>query len=368
MNTNKKKIYSVLLISFLVILEFVLRYLAAADIFPYQHHPASFHPVYWDDVDPVVGAWRYNNAVLRHNEPCFDVTYSTNSYGARDIERERHSSAVKRVVVLGDSFIEGFGIETEKRMTDVLEKKTGIEHLNFGAGGGFGSIQEWLLYENLASKYDHSDIFIFMLPRSDFSDNNPANFPKERYRPYLNKIDGEYKVYYTVDFDKRRNAFRGKSETIKNIIDNNVYIANFLRWSVREFKIRYGNKYKNISDNNSSIYDSFNKNDLELLLYTYRQILNIAGTRQVYLFTIPVEQDFNAAKRNGYNFKLVKELKSFSAMYTNLHYVDLLDDFLKHSEENGLEFRDYTLDCNPHWGERGNKFIADVVEDKVYKR
>jgi lysophospholipase L1-like esterase len=349
------------LIVFLILLEILLRILAAQGVFPYQRHPTSFKPVFWDDIHPIVGVWRHPDATLRHTSACFDVTYSSNAYGMRDAPRTKSSTALRRVVVLGDSFTEGFGVARAQRFTNRLEAQTGVEHLNFGSGGGFGSIQQWLIYEHLAADFDHSDVFIFMLPCNDFLDNNPDAYPADRYRPYLKKAGGGFKLYYTVDFSERRMEFRSPFETLKNIFDNTVYTANFLRWGVAEIQLATGLKQALPAVDATAYYDRYATEDIEILLYTYRRILRTAGTRRVYLFTIPIEADFNAARRNGYRFQLVSVLERFAEAHDNLYYRDLLVDFLGHSERHGIPYRAYTLGCDPHWGPLGHRVAADAV-------
>ena len=90
---------------------------------------------FWTDTNPAFGIWHRPNGHFVHQEGCFSLEYSTNSYGARDVERSLHSSQ-PRAVVLGDSIIEGFGLADQDRLTNILEKRTGREHLNFGVGGG----------------------------------------------------------------------------------------------------------------------------------------------------------------------------------------------------------------------------------------
>jgi lysophospholipase L1-like esterase len=363
---HPKKTIGVVLLFFLVVLEILLRVLAVYGIFPYQRYPTSFKPVYWDDIDPVIGTWRYPNAELRHISPCFDVVYRSNSYGARDVERERRSRAPRRVVVLGDSFVEGFGVKDDDRLTDMLEKRTGVEHLNFGSAGGFGSIQEWLTYKRLASRFDHTDLFIFTLPCNDFEDNDPSYYPADRYRPYLKGKNGQYELYYPVSFEKRQRFHRSRGTTIRNIIDNNVYLANFLRRAIREAKVGLGLKNRSLTGREAAFYDRFTREDLDKLFYTYEQILRIAGDRRVYLFTIPVEEDFNAALNRGYDFRLVTALKDFASKHPNLFYRDLLEDFVAHARRTGSRYRDYTVGCDRHWSRAGHQVAADAVHRFVY--
>ena len=83
------------------------------------------------DINPAFGAWHRPNGHFIHKSGCYSVEYDTNSYGARDVERSVHSSA-PRVIALGDSMIEGMGQPADKRLTNILEKETGREYLNFG--------------------------------------------------------------------------------------------------------------------------------------------------------------------------------------------------------------------------------------------
>jgi hypothetical protein len=125
-------------------------------------------PTFWADLNRYFGVWHRPHARFRHAEACWDVTYQANSYGARHVERPTRSSAHRRHVVLGDSFIEGYAIPDGERLTDRLNVSRDEEFLNFGTGGAFGTVQELVLYRTLASSFEHSDVLLFVLPVNDF--------------------------------------------------------------------------------------------------------------------------------------------------------------------------------------------------------
>ncbi len=85
---------------------------------------------YWWGDHPEFGVWRYPNAEFHHRASCFDVRYHANSVGMRDRERPLET-ADHRVVVLGDSFMEGWGINDSERLSNRLEQATGVPHMNF---------------------------------------------------------------------------------------------------------------------------------------------------------------------------------------------------------------------------------------------
>src|SRR5687767_4875494 len=47
--------------------------------------------IFWRDVNPDFGVWHLPNSATRHTKSCFDVTYRSNSHGARDPERALQS-------------------------------------------------------------------------------------------------------------------------------------------------------------------------------------------------------------------------------------------------------------------------------------
>jgi len=221
-----------------IFLEIVCRILVSTGLLYHETYPTTSRPGFWASIDPVVGIWRYPNASLHHVTDCIDQNYPTNSVGARDPERSLQSSDQRRAVVLGDSMVEGHGVARSDRMTDILEVATGVEHLNFGTSGHFGTIQEWLFYKEYASKYDHSDVFVFILPANDFEDNDINEFSRRAYRPYLrDSTDGDgMEVYYPVEFDQRDTSSRAPSTIFKNTLDNNIYVFNALRLGLHAWK------------------------------------------------------------------------------------------------------------------------------------
>src|ERR1700704_4339500 len=71
---------------------------------------------FWADINPAFGTWHPPNGHFFHKSGCYSVEYITNSYGARDVERSLHSS-LPRTIMLGDSFVEGYGLPAEDRLS-----------------------------------------------------------------------------------------------------------------------------------------------------------------------------------------------------------------------------------------------------------
>src|SRR5579862_1040237 len=135
------------------------------------------------------GAWHEPNRDDRQEGRCFSVAPHSYSEGARDRERVVDGDP-HRTVVLGDSFAEGWGVEAQERLSDLLEARYHREFLNFGVGNDVGPLQYQILYEQLAAKFAHDRVLIMFLPDNDFTDNDAdywrrfrPDYPV-RYRPY----------------------------------------------------------------------------------------------------------------------------------------------------------------------------------------
>lgn len=340
--------------------EVLCRALVGLGYLPYHPYPTTREPRFWDDLSPSWGVWHLPDATLHHVSTCFDVVYRSNGAGMRDRDRTLTSTATRRVVVLGDSFVEGYGVADGARMTDRLEESSGVEHLDFGCAGDFSTVQQWLLYRDLASSYDHTEVMVFVLPFNDARENDPARFPADRYRPYLVRGEsGELEVRYPVPFEERHRERRSDLDIVKNTAANWFYLYNVARRVVRQ--LRSDPDIWLLRPGGEPSYDSYDDDDVASTLYALDEIAEIAGDRTVHLFTIPTLYDFEAGRNGRTDFRVPRELRAFAAARENVDFTDLLPAFVEHAREHGHEFLDYVLPCDGHWNARGHRVAADAV-------
>lgn len=144
---------------------------------------------FWGDFDRAAGRWRLPNDTLSDVICTGDTVHlKTNQFGMRDRERTlQNLSGRKRVVLLGDSFVEGYIVEAQQRYSDILENRTRCEHLNFGVNSA-SVINYYLTYKSLARRFEHDVVLISLLPANDFEDyqlgkkQELLSYPI--YRPY----------------------------------------------------------------------------------------------------------------------------------------------------------------------------------------
>jgi len=320
---------------------------------------AKNYPYQIADLNPVWGTWHYPEQ-FKFKGDCFNVPYNINSYGARDKERNIKSTDSNRVLVLGDSFIEGFGIEEKERFSNILEAETGTEFLNFGCSD-FGTAQEYLLYKNLASKFTHSTILLGILPMNDFYDND-INYHKGlydgyvRYKPYYVKNNETYQLVY-ADSNFQNSTFNKEGYLSKN---NSVKgtLSRFLRAYTAWFNVldyfRHVKKRNPYYSKNYSGFVNYKKTDIEKLSFLIKQIKSVTQNKRFIVFTIPIESEIKRYQQDGQN-PLAKELQKL-CKESKIEFMDLLPFYA------GKQIKDYFLPCNPHWNSEGNKFAAEILK------
>ncbi|MBF0584755.1 MAG: hypothetical protein HQL80_11060 [Magnetococcales bacterium] len=344
-----------------------IRLLSAYDVLHIKTYPVDVQPRFIDVIDPVVGMWHHAAVSgYAHTLPCRTAFYSTNAQGARDPARAEQSAQF-RVVVLGDSFIEGRAVSDGDRLTDRLERTFQRPFLNFGCAG-FSPIQEWLIYEKLASRFDHQEIHLYILPANDFDDMNP-DFPitNRFYRPYLRHSGQSFELYYTKKFNKDlRTTDLSVSKRIMNILSNNWYTYNVIRQGVAAIRQRKLNTTtRNTPDRPGSYSNRPADELLDYALYSYGNIIKQAKGRPVRFFIIPDPVDFRVLRSSGYHFPLIDRLLAIQQQYDNVTVHDLLPDMNAELERRNLEIADIFVPCDGHWNELGHELAALSVASVV---
>jgi len=110
-------------------------------------------PKWVPDRQDRVNFWRYDallgwsqtpNQEGRLNHPEFSVDIRINSLGLRDDEYPVERTAKRRMLVLGDSFGWGFGVEQEQRLTEIIEGLHPEWEIINASVSGYGTDQEFL--------------------------------------------------------------------------------------------------------------------------------------------------------------------------------------------------------------------------------
>ncbi|OGM17346.1 hypothetical protein A2V61_00350 [Candidatus Woesebacteria bacterium RBG_19FT_COMBO_47_8] len=138
---------------------------------PWKVRPFTLHSRYIFDAD--VGRWHQPNSVASHYGACYAVDeVRFNSFGMRDKERSKKKDKF-RIAIFGDSMIEGAHVKDEQTVNRVIEDllKGKVECLNFGVSG-FGTGQEYVLYEKKAKEFNPDLVIVGFFAKNDVRDNS----------------------------------------------------------------------------------------------------------------------------------------------------------------------------------------------------
>ena len=335
---------------------------------------------FWGDFNEVFGKWRLPNDSLQKIR-CEDnkiLCYQTNSVGARDKERSfKNTTNKKRIAVMGDSFVEGIMVNTNERCSDILEKNTGNEHLNFGINGT-SPIGYYLVYKELTKKYQHDVVIIGILPANDFQDFSEGddlhliNFPI--YRPYWKNTKQGYKLRYSlasidqaygskINYDNPNKIHATKDSIYWNLplaqkLQSELYHNSFVVGLVGEIvKKKATERY-----NKTSVFEEYPKDKWATFSYSLEKLFEEAKGKKILVLTIPILKDIQLYQKNRKNTFALK-IASFLKQ-KGVEYIDLLP--ILALEKKPAQF--YHA-CDGHWNEKGEKKVAEILlQNRLYRK
>lgn len=335
-------------------------------------------PTHFLDINKNFGTWHEANSKFRHKSECFDVEYKFNSYGAKDIQRKKKDK-YERTILIGDSFVEGYGLSNNNTISKNLETLSGKDYLNFGTSGHFGTTQYRLLYEHLASDFNHNTVLVFLTVTNDFEDDSfefGKNYHKNRFRPYLVRRNNKFELIY---FDKEKYNFKNISE--KNIfikfLNNYTYSYNLLRLFYQKFRYvlevrRYEQSLKKINElpentldvkANINYYENYSKESFEILEYNIKNINELAKSKKInfWLISTGFINEVNIILKKKGNIKLINDLKKISKKY-NFNYFDLTTELVNNFYGR---YEDLFFECDNHYNKFGNSIISEIILKKI---
>ncbi|MCI2397770.1 SGNH/GDSL hydrolase family protein [Aliiroseovarius subalbicans] len=315
---------------------------------------------YVAEVDPDYGIFHLAGVERDHLTSCFRVINRTNSFGMRDRETTLESDG-SRVVVLGDSFAEGFGVMLEDTFHDRLERMTSREHLSFGSSGGVGPTQYWKIYEKLGSRFDHDAVIVMILPNNDFWDDTPHSVRLSSVAPWRPFLVGEYPDYTVTYPNKEFEPSKvGTLTFLTTLAKQNILSFRTLDhyWLMLRARLVTGMFGVDEGDDltESSPYFNYTSAEFDRMRYALERIVEIASPRPVVIATIPRHLDFEVAMTKT-NLPLVNALEDL-ASGLGAEYIDLTRPMLA---AGGGTYEQFFHECDGHWSPAGHAAAAEIL-------
>lgn len=283
------------------------------------------------------------NSTFELQKNCLQTLYRFNSLGFRD-ENHSLSSNKSRVVVLGDSFMEGLAVEEENRVSDLLENKTGITHLNF-AMSDKGSTQSYVIYDSIASKYDHDAVLLSVFPINDFIDDDPT----------IGKNSNSIRPCWTGQYPNYElKFFPDSAPTFKKTVHWKHWLKSFTHSYDALFYLKESLKSL-LKERNypKTGYFSFSQQQLNRMKYSLLKIKEKAGSKSITLVSIPSHLSFE--KEEGISVET--PLQSFCDSI-GIQFIGLFQPFKNASNSPEKEFY---YRCDSHWNEAGHQLAFEII-------
>ena len=302
------------------------------------------------------GAWHKPNSSTLQKRSCFNVTYESNEIGARDKSFILNSD--NDIVLIGDSFAEGYGVNYNDTSQKHLEDLTKLNILNFGVSHNFGPVQYSIIYNKLAKKFKHNKILIYFLPDNDFGENDFNNWRgSKRYRPYYKKINENF--YETFIPSNSIKNYTSATKKIKQKFKDYFWTSGLFINIYYQYKL-HRSKKKNLKNNFSGYYDA-PLSQQKAAIYFINEIVD-KSSAEVFLVSIPRPQDFQRfsveSKLNNIFWNNYFTQKSLSN--DRFTFIDLIN-FLP-SDLNKIY-----LQCDGHWSPAGNIWAARIISKHLHK-
>ncbi len=351
-------------------IELILRILLSSNqAFLVNHHQDRAFIV----KNPYWGSWHYPNNRVRHQSDCFDATYLTNDIGLKSsgIAPDREN-----IVLLGDSYLEGYGVSNNETIVHILDS-TFYEKYNFlpfGSSGGFGTVNEYALYENFARYYHSRLVVLFWLNYNDLYDNlnaiqsgfidDQGNYTFQRFSKHqevLDMIDQmnepeelDHKVgFYTFSLAKR--GFR----SLQNV---SQYWTNVKG----NFKDAIGQVYATeVPQNLQDAYHLTEKVIIDLQQAVERDssqlvIVNLFDPYQVDEAWLNVMQEKLGVPTDAtFPNQKIAEICNRN----NIPYLSLYEPTIQKIRKDQMEFPYFNFSCDNHLTKKGNLWVSELVSE-----
>jgi hypothetical protein len=311
-----------------------------------------------------------------------------NNHGLRSLRDTTYEKpkGIKRILLIGDSFFWGYGVDDEYVISEVMQKLAGnsVEVLN-GAVTGYGTDQELLWLIEYGLKYSPDIVILGVFPLNDLDEISHSvmyGYPK----PIFSIEEGELKLFNVPVPDTketRRKAFEEPQTLlgrIKKFLRFHTHTYPFLAKrinaipGVRPFLLKIG-LAEEYTQSLPGVKNLVLKPDMVLPLFNaiikeIKAVCDENGAQFILVF-IPEKENTpgadlkyagvseDAEKRNSYYSKYLKDLSSKN----RIHFIDLLPYVREKQKEGVFIHNPHTYDH--HWTPEGHRLAAEVILQKM---
>ena len=296
--------------------------------------------------------WKYDSLLGWAHEPGQEGIFETpqfrtvvriNEKGLRDRQHSyERQNDTERVLVLGDSFAWGYGVEESERFSQLLEKSLDVEVINAGVSG-YSTDQELLWYRNEGIKYDN-DLVILVLAGNDVGDNDREIVSTIYYKPRFVLEKGQLVLKgYPIPKTSPQGRFVYS-------LSKRSALAYFLVQRYFDLLSLYS-KIKVNSDlaNSPGSGISAKSEPFKLTTALMDEMRNIAASRKAKFMVVATDRWWNSPSRETYK-DFINTLRAEGFLVLDVESMPGFDPEVMLIPDDG------------HWNQAGHKFVAEQIQ------
>jgi hypothetical protein len=318
--------------------------------------------------------WHPRNNVHREKFPCFDVLYKYNELGTRGTLPDPNDTST--ILFIGDSFVEGFGLEEDSTLPARIHQKIGRPVLNLGTSGHFSPTQMSLIYSAFAEKFRHKEVYVMFYLENDLIENNIDNHYKlfaNRYRPYrVLTNDDSSNIVYKGSLDSTTYSWAHyKNETQKVFAyfpPNTSLLTKISRLTYfkRCLNLLKMNAGKKSNPNEKPTELNYTSKDLQILEKDMLSIIQVANTHhaKVTFVNLPSKNLFNYAGQSASNLSDYKTLETKLAAIAEkgeARYISFYD----YINSEKIKTEQLFFPCDFHYSNYGEAILSEFTIFKI---
>jgi len=286
----------------------------------------------------------------------YDVAFDTNSNGFRDDEiGPKHGV---RIVLLGDSFASGYGVERSQTFADLLEAKLGVDVVNT-AVGGYEIIHQVRFFESRAAALQADLVLYALYLGNDLSRNNEWETAADgtlRSPKHSFPVRTAHAIKLQTLYRQVRYAARMQEEKARGEWEP---WPDYLLSAERELGAEAARDYRDAEDLLRRLSEAVAASGAKLfvVMIPYRQMVERSAYERLRLRT----PDFEAR----YDLSLPAQRTGDILSRLGIDYMDLSPAFRAHFESGGGPL---FFSVDGHLNPNGNELVADALEPALRTR
>lgn len=255
-----------------------------------------------------------------------DKQFTINNLGFRD-KPFNHQKNKKRVAFIGDSVIEGFGVDVEERATNIAEKELSkafeIEFYNFGIEG-YSTLDEINILKKFALPMQ-PDLVVLQICFNDLAHN--------------------FKLLNNISLKEKE-----EKKGIKHFFQKNSALYLFVAEKFNHYQLQggQGNSFLNEIQQTPSLYWEIMFKQLD----DFIKLCEVAHTKVAILY-IPYDAEVLSTNDHMSSF-VNNKLKGYS-IKNEIVFVDVLSSLKQEQEDLYFD--------HAHFNKKGNEVLAKILID-----